>query len=94
MHCRHSAFEICKLIAQTDQGRRSLLEHGILPVLVQLSADGSGINVIGACEVLSALAQSEAFKAEMIAAGVRTAMERITRYAIMLNEPTSYMTSS
>ena len=85
MRCRSFTFDICQTIAQnSDAGRRALIDNNVLPLLVRLSADGLAINVIGACKLLHALAHSGTFRTDILSAGVKPAMERITRYVYLL----------
>jgi hypothetical protein len=81
IQCRPYVFQICQSVAQdSDTGCRALIENNVLPVLVQLAADKLASNVISTCELLNALAYTGTFRSELISAGVKTAMERITRY--------------
>jgi hypothetical protein len=78
--CKHLVFEICHLIAQrSDPGRRALIKEEVLPVLIQLAADKTASNVLGACNLLKALAHTGTYRSELMQAGVKEAMGRITR---------------
>jgi len=69
------------LIAQnSDLGRETLIDEAILPVLVRLAADKLAENVVRACDLLKALAHTGTYRSELISAGVKDAVERITRY--------------
>ena len=78
--CRLYVFEICQLIAQkSDPGRKALIDGKALPVLLRLVADTIANNVIRACDLLKVLAQTGTYRSELRSAGVKDAMDRITR---------------
>jgi hypothetical protein len=83
--CRQSVFQTCQLIAQnSDPGRKALIDDGILPVLLRLASNHIAGNVLNACKILNALAHSGTYRQELITAGVKDAMQQITRYAFYL----------
>lgn len=74
-------FEICQLIAQkSDDGRQALVDANVLPELTILASSQTAIEVISACKILKALAHSGTFRNAIISAGLKKAMENITRY--------------
>jgi hypothetical protein len=84
--CRQSVFRICQVIAQnSDPGRKALIDDGILPVLLRLATNHIASNVINACKILKALAHTGTYRQELITAGVKDAMQQITRYAAFLS---------
>jgi hypothetical protein len=84
--CRQSVFQICEQIAQkSDSGRQALIDSQILPVLLRLTANHIGSNVVNACKILGALAHSGTYRQTLIEAGVKKAMEQITRYTYILS---------
>jgi hypothetical protein len=79
--CRQLTFRISQRIAQhSDPGRKALIDSGVLPVLVRLVNDRITTNVTNGCKILDALAQTGTYREELLAAGVKNALERITRY--------------
>jgi hypothetical protein len=83
--CKELVFQICQLIAKnSDPGRKALIEENILPILRHLAINHIASNVISACELLNALAHTGTYRREIIAAGVKTVMQQITRYAFHL----------
>lgn len=74
-------FRICELIAQRshDFGRRALIDAGILPELSYLASSQKSFEVVSACRILKALAYSGNFRNAIITAGLKKAMEDITR---------------
>ena len=79
--CRNYLFDICQLIAQkSDEGRKALVDADILSELLYLANSQKAIEVISACKILKALAHSGTFRNNIISAGLKKAMENITRY--------------
>ena len=79
--CRKCVFEICQLIAQkSDEGRQALVNAGILPELSHLASCHKVLEVVNACKILKALAHTGTFRNTIISAGLKKAMENITRY--------------
>jgi hypothetical protein len=78
--CRRYVYEICQLIAQrSDLGRQALIKQNILPVLIQLAAVQMADDVVNSCKILKSLAHSGTYRSELLGAGVKASMDRITR---------------
>lgn len=78
--CRHFIFQICHVIAQnSDPGREALINDGVLPVLMRLANDHIGANVIHSCIILNGLAHTGTYRNQLVTAGVKDAMQQITR---------------
>jgi hypothetical protein len=89
--CTQNLYAICQLIAQrSDNGRKALIEQNILPVVIQLTTSQNVYHIDNACSVLKALAHSGIYRSELINAGVKAAMERITR-SVTLNAPCNHL---
>jgi hypothetical protein len=80
IQCRLLVFDICEIIAQSEQGRKALIDRKVLQMLSRLAVDNSAQNVIGACKILKTLALSGTFRSALLSAGIKEDMERITRY--------------
>jgi hypothetical protein len=79
--CRKYIFHITQRIAEdSDLGRKALIDSDALPILVRLVNDRSSINVTVGCRILAALAQTGTYRDHLLAAGVKDALENITRY--------------
>jgi hypothetical protein len=61
-----------------------MIDSGVLPVIVQLINHRITDNVSHGCEILAALAQTGTYRKELLAAGVKGALESITRYVLGL----------
>jgi len=80
--CKSLVFDICQEIAQqSDDGRKALLDAGVLSELISLTRSSGSAEVISACKVLKALAHTGTFTNETVFAGVKDAMESITSYS-------------
>lgn len=83
MKCKECVFDICQEIAQqSDNGRKALVEAGVLPQLSRLATSSLAIEVISACKILKALAHSGTFVNDIISADLKLAMKSITRYNV------------
>ena len=81
VECRKYVFEICQLIAQkSDDGRQALVDAKVLQELSYLANSQTALEVISACKILKALAHTGTFRDAIISAGLKKAMENITRY--------------
>ena len=74
-------FDICQLIAQNlDDGRQALVDADILLKLSHLVSSRKAIEVVSACKFLKALAYTGTFRNAIILAGLKKAIENVTRY--------------
>ena len=81
MECRNLVFDICQELAQqSDDGRKALVDGGVLLELSDLATSQIAIEVISACKIIKALAHTGTFANVIISAGLKDVMDSITRY--------------
>jgi hypothetical protein len=81
VECKECVFNICQEIAQqSDDGRKALVDAGVLRELLYLATSQIATEVISACKILKALAHTGTFANDIKLAGLKDAMKYITRY--------------
>ena len=67
----------------SDVGRKTLIDAGVLTVLLHLTTSSTVNLVVGGCDIVKCLMHSGVYRQKIITAGLREAMERITRCVLV-----------
>ncbi|KDR76392.1 hypothetical protein GALMADRAFT_140093 [Galerina marginata CBS 339.88] len=79
--CRQLAYDILLVISQnSDAGRQSVIEAGILPILTRLATGQKVENIINACNLVTALVHTGTFRQAVVDVGMKKVMEDITSW--------------